>query len=157
MGMRGQQAKLRRRELSRLTTAINELPLSTPRKGWIASIRLAIGMTGQQLARRLGVDPSAVSRLERSEANRTITLSHLDRAAAALGCRVVYALVPHEPLDDSIRARARAAARRLRQPVAHSMTLEDQSLDREAAQDREELLAEDLIAKLDPILWEDES
>jgi hypothetical protein len=37
------------------------------------------------------------------------------------------------------------------------MTLEDQSLDREAAQDREELLAEDLIAKLDPILWEDES
>ena len=154
---RGLQAKLRRRELTRLADAINELPLSSPRKGWISSIRNAIGMTGQQLARRLGIDPSAVSRLETSEAKRTITLSHLDRAAEALGCRVVYALVPHTPLDDTLHSRARAAARRLRKPVAHSMKLEDQSLDGDAARDREELLADDLIMKLDPILWEDES
>lgn len=157
MSTRAHQAKLRRRELTRLAVAMEELPLSSPRKGWISSIRRAIGMTGQQLARRLHVDPSAVSRLERSESKRTITLSHLDRAAEALGCRVVYALVPNEPLDDTIRARARAAARRLRKPVAHSMTLEDQSLGREAAQDREEILAEDLIGKLDPILWEEDS
>jgi hypothetical protein len=37
------------------------------------------------------------------------------------------------------------------------MTLEDQSLGRDAAQDREEILAEDLIGKLDPILWEEDS
>lgn len=112
-------------------------------------------MTGQQLAKRLGVDPSSITRLESSEQKRTITLSSLNRAAEALGCRVVYALVPHERLDNTVAERGRAAARRLREPVAHSMALEDQALEKQAALDREELLAEELVNKLDSILWDD--
>lgn len=112
-------------------------------------------MTGQQLAKRLDIDPSSVTRLENSEERRTITLSSLDRAANALGCRVVYALVPHKPLNDMIAERGQIAARRLRAPIAHSMALEDQALDRQAAADREQLLAEELVNKLDSSLWDD--
>jgi predicted DNA-binding mobile mystery protein A len=111
-------------------------------------------MTGQQLARRLGVDPSSVTRMEISEVKRTISLSSLDRAAEQLGCRVVYALVPHESLDTTVINRARLAAARLRKTVAHSMSLEDQSLDQQAARDSEELLADELMARLDPVIWE---
>lgn len=155
MSTRGQREKLRRLELDRQTTAISGIPFSTPRRGWISSIRAALGMTGQQLAKRLDIDPSSVTRLENSEERRTITLSSLDRAANALGCRVVYALVPHKPLNDMIAERGQIAARRLRAPIAHSMALEDQALDRQAAADREQLLAEELVNKLDSSLWDD--
>ena len=155
MNTRGQGAKLRRLELDRQTAALGSVPFSTPKKGWISSIRESLGMTGQQLARRLGVDPSSVTRLESSEERRTITLSSLDRAAEALGCRVVYGLIPHKPLDDIVAERSRAAARRLREPVAHSMALEDQALEQQAALDRERLLAEELINKLDSVIWDD--
>ncbi len=156
MNTRGQRAKRRRRELDRQTSAIAGLPFTTPQKGWLFSIRESLGMTGQQLARRLGVDPSSVTRMELSEAKRTITLSSLDRVAEKLGCRVVYALVPHESLDTTVNKRARSAAAQLRKPVAHSMSLEDQSLDQQAANDSEELLAEELIARLDPVIWEND-
>ena len=156
MKTRGQQAKLRRRELDRLFAKVRDLQLAAPRDGWISSIRESLGISGQELARRLKVDPSVVSRLERSEAKRTITLSSLDRAAAALGCRVVYTLLPERLLEETISTRAKAAAKRLRKPVSHSMSLEDQSLDQLAAQDREQLLIEELVDNLDPALWSEE-
>jgi hypothetical protein len=34
------------------------------------------------------------------------------------------------------------------------MSLEDQSLDQQAARDSEELLADELMARLDPVIWE---
>lgn len=155
MSTRGQRAKLRRLELDRQTVAIGNLPFFTPKRGWIGSIREALGMTGKQLAKRLGVEPSSVTRLEDSEQKRTITLSSLDREAEALGCRVVYALIPVKRLDDVVTERSQLAARRLREPIAHSMALEDQALEKEAALDREKLLAEDLVNRLDSIVWED--
>jgi predicted DNA-binding mobile mystery protein A len=156
MSTRGQRAKLRRLELDRQMAAIGSVSFSNPKRGWLSSVREALGMTSQQLARRLGVDPSSVTRLENSEEKRTITLSSLDRAAEALGCRVVYALVPHKRLDDIVAERSQAAARHLRAPVAHSMALEDQALEQQAALDRERLLAEELVNKLDSIIWDDE-
>ena len=36
--------------------------------------------------------------LEKAEAKGNITMQSLERAAEALGCRVVYALVPLKPL-----------------------------------------------------------
>ncbi len=51
----------------------------------IKSTRLAAGISVNELARRLGVTPSAVSQLERSEAEGTIKLNSLREALAALG------------------------------------------------------------------------
>lgn len=97
-----------------------------PPMGWIRAIREALGMTGVQLAGRLGVRPQTVEALEKSEASGTIQLSTLRRAAAALDCTLVYALVPNRPLEETVRARARAIALRDLGRVAHSMRLEDQ-------------------------------
>ncbi len=65
-----------------------------PPKGWIRAIRDAIGMTGVQFAKRLGVRPQSVDGLEKSEANGSIKLDTLRRAAEELDCTLVYALVP---------------------------------------------------------------
>ena len=53
-------------------------------------------------------------------------MATLRRVAEALDCSLVYALVPNQPLETTIRARARALLRRRRRPVEHTMLLEDQ-------------------------------
>lgn len=99
-----------------------------PSRGWIKAIREALGMTTAQLAKRLGIRQPSVVNLQMSEEKGTIELATLRRAAAALDCTLVYALIPNEPLETTIRERARAFLRRRRQPVEHTMLLEDQQV-----------------------------
>lgn len=54
----------------------------------IKSIRLAAGISVNDLAKRLEVTPSAVSQLERSEAEGTIKLNSLREALAAMGANL---------------------------------------------------------------------
>ena len=142
-------------ELDRLFERVRPLQLAPPRKGWIADIRESLGMTGRDFARRLGIGPSSAKRLEQSEARRSITLESLDRAAAALGCRVAYVLIPDQPLEETVRARAATLVDRLQAPVAHSMALEDQTSDQQSSRDRREIMIDELISNLDPDLWRD--
>jgi predicted DNA-binding mobile mystery protein A len=100
--------------------------LQRPPKGWVRAIRDALGMTGAQLAARLGVSVQAVDRLEKSEASDTIQFNTLRRAAEALDCTLVYALIPNSSLEDAVAQRARKIALRDLQRVAHTMKLEAQ-------------------------------
>ena len=102
-----------------------------PPKGWVRAIRDAIGMTGTQLARRLGMTAQAVVSLERSEANGKIQLDTLRRAAEAMDCVLVYALVPRSSLTEMVDHRARELALQALLRVSHSMALEDQTVDRD--------------------------
>jgi predicted DNA-binding mobile mystery protein A len=140
-------------ELDRLFDRVRPLELAPPGKGWIADIRESLGMTGRDFAQRLGIDPSSAKRLEQSEAKRSITMASLDRAAAALGCRVAYVLIPDRPLEETVRDRASALVEHLHAPVAHSMALEDQTSDQPSTNDRREIMIDELISNLDPELW----
>jgi predicted DNA-binding mobile mystery protein A len=102
-----------------------------PPKGWVRAIRDAIGMTGAQLGHRLGMTAQAVVSLERSEASGRIQLSTLRRAAEAMDCVLVYALVPNTSLNEMVDRRARELAVRALRRVSHSMALEDQQVDRD--------------------------
>jgi predicted DNA-binding mobile mystery protein A len=97
-----------------------------PPRGWVRAIRDALGMTGVQFARRLKIRPQSVEALERSEATGAIQLKTLRRAAEALDCTIVYALVPNSSLEDAVCARARKIALRDLGRVAHTMKLEAQ-------------------------------
>lgn len=97
-----------------------------PPKGWIRAIRDAIGMSGSQLGSRLGVSAQTVDALEKSETAGSIQLSTLRRAAEAMDCVLVYALVPRKTLDEAVAARARAIALNALGRVSHSMKLEAQ-------------------------------
>ena len=99
-----------------------------PTKGWLRAVRDALGMTTAQYARRLGVSQPRIIELEQSEASGGVTLNTLQRAAEALGCRLVYALVPERPLADTVRERAESVAARQLAAVEHNMRLEDQAV-----------------------------
>ena len=100
-----------------------------PQKGWIRAIREATGITVRDLARRLHKAPSVAAHLEGSEAEYRITLASLRDAADALGCQLVYALVPKGgSLQALAEARARTRASENVRSVEHSMALEDQAV-----------------------------
>lgn len=97
-----------------------------PPMGWIRAIRDALGMSGVQFAKRLAISPQSVHALEKSEATGSIKLDTLRRAAEALDCTLVYALVPNSSLEGAVEERARRVALRDLGRVAHSMKLEAQ-------------------------------
>jgi predicted DNA-binding mobile mystery protein A len=123
-----------------------------PVRGWIKAIREALGMTTEQLARRLGVKQPSVVALEQSEAKGTIELASLRRVAEALDCTLVYALVPNKLLEQTVRERARLFARRRFGPIAHSMTLEDQKVHRE----ENEAMIDEILRETNPRRFWDE-
>jgi predicted DNA-binding mobile mystery protein A len=97
-----------------------------PPKGWVKAIRTALGMTGIQFAKRLGVSQQNSVSLERNEANGKIQLETLRRAAEALDCTLVYALVPKTSLEQNFNERARKLALKHLTRVSHTMKLEAQ-------------------------------
>jgi predicted DNA-binding mobile mystery protein A len=68
-------------------------------------------MTQAQLAKRLRISQPATIQLERSEGRGAITLATLERAARALDCQLVYALVPRKSLESMAAERAEEVAR----------------------------------------------
>jgi len=126
----------------------------TPRGGWVRAIREALGMSAQQLGARVRVKRQTIENLERSEASGKISLDSLNRVARALGCRVVYALVPEKPLDEMQRERARLVAESVMKPVSHSMKLEAQSIGKQEEQRQKEELVRKLLQGNPKKLWQ---
>jgi transcriptional regulator with XRE-family HTH domain len=67
-------------------------------------------MSGFDLATRMGLSSPRVSQLERAEVNGSISLRSLERAAAAMRCRLYYVFVPEQPLVSIVHGQARAKA-----------------------------------------------
>jgi predicted DNA-binding mobile mystery protein A len=68
-------------------------------KNWLRSARVAQGLKGLDLAKRLGVSPARVSMMESDEEKGAVTLKMMQRAAHALDCEFVYVLVPKKALS----------------------------------------------------------
>ena len=119
-----------------------------PKGGWIRSLRSALGLAGVDLARRLGIAPSSVAALENSEAAGTVSLNTLRKAAAAMDCDLVYAIVPRSSIGKVLERRANEKAEAMLRHVGQSMNLEAQGVIDDA--DRElyrEVLVETLLQK----------
>ena len=111
-------------------------------------------MTTTQLATRLSVTRQQVTWLEKAEVDGRLTLNSLRKAADALDCTVVYALVPKKSLQEMRESQARRVAQARIAPVAYTMGLEAQSLsDRDNRQQLEDLVAE-ILREKSARLWD---
>ncbi len=146
-------------KLRQLDDALNrwrsaQLPPRPP-SGWVRAIREGLGMAKAHLAARLGVAPSTVIRLESSEADDTISLATLRRAAEALGCELHYALVPKQSLADTLANRAMTLARRQMAAIGHTMALEAQGTSGETLEAQTRALAQNLLGGSRRALWKE--
>jgi predicted DNA-binding mobile mystery protein A len=121
--------RLRLRQLERSLTAFAGARQSPrPRAGWLAAIREARGIPLREVAVALGVTPQAVQNLQKSEAGESISLKRLREAAEAMGCELVYALVPKNgSLTDAVAEGELMRAAERVQAAEHTMLLEDQA------------------------------
>jgi predicted DNA-binding mobile mystery protein A len=130
--MRKEFRNLRLKQLDRNLKpyrAAREIP--RPSKGWIRTIRQALGLSSGALARRLGTSRQLPLQLEMNEAEDRITLKSLRAAANGLDCDLVYALVPRaDTMEALVESRARNEAKKRVLVVEHSMALENQAVGR---------------------------
>ena len=155
--MRPQDRMMARKNIDkRLMGLRSSEVLARPPRGWIKAIREALGMTSKQLARRLGVSQPRASEIEKNEVAGALTLDSLRRAANALDCQLVYALIPRQPLQELVEERAAKVARARLDAAAHSMALEDQSVDEVDARTQLDMLIKKFAENEGAALWEEE-
>jgi predicted DNA-binding mobile mystery protein A len=90
-------------------------------------VREALGLSLASVGRRLRTARQVIQRLEKYEASDRITLRNLRRVAEAMGCELVYAIVPKSGTFAELAEKpARDQALRDVESVVHTMALEDQ-------------------------------
>ena len=106
---------IKRRRLARMIDAsAKQLEnIGVPEKGWIATVRHALGMSAEQVAKRKGVSRNAVYQAERSELDGGVSIKQMQNLAAAMGGRFVYAIVPDARIEDLLYRQALKKAKRL--------------------------------------------
>ncbi len=103
-----------------------------PTTGWIRAVRLALGMSLQQLAGKLKITKQSLRELEMREKEGSITLKSLRDAANALEMELVYGLVPKDgSLEKYIDKKANALARDIVMRSSNNMKLEDQEVSKQ--------------------------
>ncbi|MEY3901348.1 MAG: hypothetical protein RL189_654 [Pseudomonadota bacterium] len=126
-----------------------------PKSGWLKAIREALIMTAEQAASRVKTKRQVWLKIEEGEANGTVSLNTLRKYAAALNCRVVYAIVPHEEsLEVILKKRAREVALQIINRTQHTMALEEQDISDAERERQIEEIAHQLMLNLSPRLWE---
>ena len=103
------------------------LQVPNPPTGWIKAVRLALGMSLQQLASKLGITKQSVLEIEIREMEGALTLKSLRETARALDMELVYGFVPKEgSLDMYIENKSSLLAEKIVSRTSNTMKLEDQ-------------------------------
>lgn len=129
--------------------------VAIPPTGWIKAIRNALGMTMQQLGRRLQVSKQGVMDMERREKEGSISLKSLREIARAMDMQLVYGFVPNDgSLDALIEKRAKELATQIVLRTANTMKLEDQANSNERLEEAIEERAAALRNEMPKLLWD---
>jgi ribosome-binding protein aMBF1 (putative translation factor) len=65
-----------------------------PTNQLLRAVRQALRVPVAEIAGKMGVSESVVLRIERREPKNTVTVKTMSRMAEAMGCKVVYGIVP---------------------------------------------------------------
>ncbi len=129
--------------------------LDRPTIGWVRTLRQSLGMTLEQLGKKLGVTKQSVRHLETREASGAITIRALEEVAKAMDMKLVYCFVPHEgDLMQWIEKRARAMATDIVMRTARNMQLEEQQVSYERLHKDIEEQTQEIMHSLPKSLWD---
>ncbi len=143
-------------QLSRKMTVFGSIQqTAVPPSGWIRTIRNALGMSLQQLGKKLSITRQSVQEMEQREQDGTITLKSLKEVAKAMDMQLVYAFVPVDgTLEDLIERKATALARQIVMRTSNSMKLEDQQNSTERLEKAIQERANAIKNEMPKILWD---
>ena len=132
------------------------ISLRLPPEGWLRTVRSALGMSGAEVARKLGVTRARVTAAERAELDGGITLKSMQAMAEAMGCRFAYAIIPPSGhIEDLITAQARKKALAIVGTTSTHMALENQKLPDAAIAQEVERLTREIARERPSDFWND--
>jgi predicted DNA-binding mobile mystery protein A len=130
--------------------------LNTPPEGWLRTVRLALGMSGAKVAKRMGVTRARIAQAEHAELTGGVTLKSMQAMAEAMGCRFVYAIVPPSGrIEDIVTAQARKKATAIVGTASQHMALENQALPDDKIVQEIERLTYEIAREMPPDFWND--
>jgi predicted DNA-binding mobile mystery protein A len=127
--MRQEYRDLRLKQLTTtLKTFCDARQTPRPTLGWLRAVREALGISQGQIAKTMHLAQQNIAAFEKAESSDRITLQNLRRVAEAMGCELVYAIVPKSgSIQELAESRARAEATKRVLSVRRTMALEDQA------------------------------
>ena len=126
-----------------------------PPIGWIRAIRNGIGMSMEQLGRKLSITKQGVMDIEKREKEGAITIKSMQEIAKAMDTQFVYGFVPKAgSLEQMIETRALEIAKTIVQRTSTTMKLEDQVNSKERIENAIKERATEIINKTPKILWD---
>lgn len=129
--------------------------VAIPPTGWIKAIRTAIGMSMQQLGKKLNVSKQAVMDIEKREKEGSVTIRSLREIARAMDMQLVYGFVPNDgSLDAFIERRATELATQIVMRTANTMKLEDQANSKQRIEAAIKERAAAIQNEMPKILWD---
>lgn len=129
--------------------------IAIPPTGWIKAVRLALGMSLQQLANRISITKQSVQEMEQREKDGSISLKSMREAARALDMELVYGFVPKDgSLDALIDRKARELAIQIVSRTSNTMKLEDQENSETRIKKAIEQRTSILKQQMPKILWD---
>jgi predicted DNA-binding mobile mystery protein A len=154
--MKVKHNKLARKQLDATLKHFESLKtLNPPQKGWGRAIRDAIGMTGEQLAKRLKTNKQRISRIEQDEKLGKVTLNTMKETAAAMDCAFVYGIVPNDSLEQIVRRQAEKTAKKRMARSNQMMRLEKQELNQKEKAEMLKELIEEITETMPKSLWDE--
>lgn len=138
--------------------SLSSAGLDLPFEGWMRTMRKALGMSGAQLARKMGVTRALISQAESNEVSGNVTMKTMQTMAQAMGCRFVYAVLPPKgkETEDVIFAQALKKARAIAERTDGHMALEGQSLSLDELEKQIKRLAQRLSIEMRLNFWDEE-
>ena len=129
--------------------------VAIPPTGWIKAIRTALGMSMQQLGRKLSITKQSIQDIENREKEGAITIKALSELGKALDMRLVYGFVPNDgSLDALIEKKAAQLAATIVLRTSNTMKLEDQENSRERIKKAIQEKTAELKNEMPKILWD---
>ena len=126
-----------------------------PPIGWIKAIRNGIGMSMEQLGRKLSITKQGVMDIEKREMEGAITIKAMQEIAKAMDTEFVYGFVPNAgSLEQMIETRALEIAKTIVLRTSTTMKLEDQANSKERIEKAIKERAKEIINKTPKILWD---
>lgn len=129
--------------------------VAAPPTGWLKAVRLALGMSSQQVANKLSVTRQGVQDMERREKEGSITIKALREVANALDMQLVYGFVTKDDsLDALVDRKARELAKQIVLRTSNTMKLEDQENSQERIEKAIEERATAIKSEMPKALWD---
>jgi predicted DNA-binding mobile mystery protein A len=147
--------RLQRSQLDKRFAPLRKANLTSPKSGWIRTIRTSLGMTATQLAKRVGVTPQSIKDYEKAEEAGTISVATLKKIATALECEPHVVLVPRESLEAIVRRQALKSATKIVSHADAQMKLEAQGTGNGFKKKQIQELAEEISKEMSRELWEE--